>query len=212
MNAEDPAPELVTQNVEGSKNVAVASGGGNAVVIEYPPPPPIDWTPPMRDDVAYALAQLEGKNVLYARLDDELWRFVFESLRGLRQVLMDTSAKLRTRGPNDVKATLQFMVKAVAGYLSVHEANYTRYLSDHGGWDPGWAHVERDWLLSVGGRPADDLLLLRAGLDQAIHNLNNYADTGKELEWREAWVVNYWAEWAHERLGSSAVPARDPSI
>jgi hypothetical protein len=169
------------------------------------PPPAIDSKAEMRNDVAYALAQLEGRNVLYARLDDELWRFVFESLHGLRQILMDTSAALRTRGPNDVKAVLQFMVKAVATYLSAHEGSYTRYMSDHGEWEPGWAHVEREWLLSVGGRPADDLLQLRAGLDKAIENLNSYVDTGNALEWPTASVTRYWAQWAHERIDSAAV-------
>jgi hypothetical protein len=96
------------------------------------------------------------------------------------------------------------MVKAVATYLSAHEGSYTRYMSDHGEWEPGWAHVEREWLLSAGGRPADDLLQLRAGLDKAIENLNSYANTGDALEWRPAWAAQYWAQWAHEKIDSAA--------
>jgi hypothetical protein len=147
------------------------------------------------------LSRLESRNVLKAHIDNELWRYVFESLRNLRDVLADTSGKLRTRGPHDVSATLQFMVRAISAYLEEHDASYVRYMSSHGGWEPGWAHVEREWITAMRGRPAEDLLALREAIDKAVANLNEYAEDGREIEWGEPWAGEYWASWARGRDG-----------
>jgi hypothetical protein len=205
--APQESEKAVTLQVSDSHVVAQNVGSGSATVNIYSTVPPLDPSVTMRDDVAYALAQLESRNVLYAGMDNEIWKFVFESLHGLRQVLTDTAAKLRTRGPKDVRAALTFMVRLISSYLARHEADYTRYMSEHGGWEPGWAHTERDWLLSTDGCAADDLLQLRRALDQSIANLNTYADTGEALTWTEPWIAQYWADWAHR---SAASPAGSP--
>jgi hypothetical protein len=200
--SDEPEPST---SISDSEYVAVANGpGAQASVTIYGTPPVIDHSAKMRDDVALALSLLESKNVLQARFDNEIWRYVFESLRGLRDALATTAAQLRTRGPNDVKAVVQFMVKAVAAYLAEHEADYVRYMSSHGGWEPGWAHVERDWLLATKGTAADDLLALRTALNQGMHNLTVYADTGETIEWAPAYMVEYWADWARRELAPSA--------
>lgn len=182
--------------VTNSEAVAIASSGGTASVTIYGAPPPIDRDAQMRDDVAFALSRLESRNVLRAEIDNELWRYVFESLRTLRDALSDTSGKLRTRGPRDVKATLQFMVTAISAYLEEHDASYVLYMSSHGGWEPGWAHVEREWLQAMGGRPAEDLLALRGAIDKAVVNLNEYADDGHAIDWGTPWAGEYGANWA----------------
>jgi hypothetical protein len=190
-------------SVSDSEYVAVAQGAGaQASVTIYGTPPVIDYTAKMRDDVALALSLLESKNVLTAQFDNEIWRYVFESLRGLRDALATTAAQLRTRGPGDVKAVVQFMVKAVAAYLAEHEADYVRYMSSHGGWEPGWAHVERDWLLSTKGAAADHLVALREVLARAMHNLSVYADTGETIEWEPASIAQYWSDWAKSELAN----------
>lgn len=200
---EDPAgPGLEHQvTVTNSEAVAIAASGGTASVTIYGAPPPIDRDAQMRDDVAFALSRLESRNVLKAHIDNELWRYVFESLRNLRDVLADTSGKLRTRGPHDVSATLQFMVRAISAYLEEHDASYVRYMSSHGGWESGWAHVEREWITAMRGRPAEDLLALREAIDKAVANLNEYAEDGREIEWGEPWAGEYWASWARGRDG-----------
>jgi hypothetical protein len=196
--------------VADSKFVAVAHGAGaTANVTYYGTPPPIDYSAKMRDDVAYALSQLERRNVLFAQIDHEIWRHVFQSLRELRAALSDTSAHLRTRGPRDVKAVLQFMVRAVAKYLEKHEADYERYMSSHGGFEPGWAHVEREWLLATQGAAADDLLSLREALSQAIRNLSSYADTGETIEWKPTYMAKYWSEWVHSEMSRRSAAEAD---
>ncbi len=185
--------------VSGSENVAVASGGGTATVNVYNAPPPLDPQVVLREDVAAALAVLGARNVLYATLDAELWRYVFDSLHGLRDTLTEAAGKVRVRGPHDVRETLQFMVKAISTYLADHESGYLRYLDAHGGFEPGWAHTERDWLLSVQGRPAEDLLLLRQGLDTCVQHLNAFVDADAAVEWNPSFIAQYWADWAKER-------------
>jgi len=194
---EQERPSVAVTN---SDYVAVAAAGGSAMVNVYTAAPPLDPAVTMREDVAAVLEVLESKNVLVAGLDNELWRYVFESLHGLRDLLAGLSGRLRVRGPNDVSSTLQFMVRAISRYLADHEAPYQRYLDQHGGFEPGWAHVEREWLLAEKGRPADDLLLLRTGLATCVAHLNGYADSGKALDWpNEAWIARYWMDWARER-------------
>lgn len=210
MASEPVGAAPVSQSATGSQNVAMAASGGTAIVNVYGAPPPIDDSRAARDDVAYALSQLERRNSLYASLDNELWRYVFDSLRGLREILADTGAKLRTHGPSSVTSAVRFMTKAIGTYLAQHEASYTKYMSDHGGWEPGWAHVEQDWLASADGAAADDLLQLRAVIDQTIQNLNAYADTGEAIEWREPSIARYWAEWAH-RAAPPPRPADGPT-
>lgn len=198
-----PEPERQV-SVENSEAVAIAATGGTASVTVYGSPPPIDYNLKMRDDVAFALARLESRNVLHAQLNDELWRYVFKSLRELRDVLADTSAKLKTRGPHDVKATLRFMVDAIAAYLAEHDTSYERYMASNGGWsgdntmEQGWPRMERQWLLSTKGKPADDLLSLRKALDKALRNLNKYAESGQEVEWEEPTSAKVWSRWARD--------------
>lgn len=206
----EPEPDRTTA-IADSEFVAVANGpGATANVIYYGEPPRINYTAKMRDDVAYVLAQMERRNALHARIDNELWRYVFISLRELRDALADSAAQLRTRGPHDVKAVLQFMVAAIRTYLAKHEADYERYMSGHGGWEPGWAHVERGWLLSTRGLAADDLLNLRDALAQAMHNLSAYADTGETIEWSPAYEAQYWADWARSEISKTGDIAVGP--
>ena len=197
MTDQEGGPHVAVTN---SDYVAVAAAGGSATVNVYTAAPPLDPAVTIREDVAAVLEVLGSKNVLYAGLDDELWRYVFESLHGLRNLIAEVNGKLRVRGPNDVCSTLRFMVRAISRYLADHEATYQRYLGQHGGFEPGWAHVEREWLLAQKGRPADDLLLLRTGLATCVDHLNGYADTGKTIDWpSEAWIARYWMDWARQR-------------
>ncbi|WP_201321512.1 hypothetical protein [Pseudanabaena sp. lw0831] len=134
-----------------------------------------------RRDVAQVIAILRRKNVLHARIDNELWRCVFQSLRELRDSLSEASSKLHVRGPNDVKAALDFMIEVILSYLEEYETEYIRFMDMYGGWEPGWAHTERSWPLLEDA--AQNLLKMRNLLQTASQTLNEYADSGNIIEW-----------------------------
>jgi HEAT repeat protein len=136
----------------------------------------------MRKAVAQVLGTLQKKNALYAGLDNEIWKYVFTSLRELRDEIAEASATLHVDGPHSVKSLLDVMVIAIRDYLAKYEANYTRFVltgyseSDH-------FTRERSWLKS--NNAARDLLYLRSVLLAAIEPLNVYAEKGQEIHWEE---------------------------
>jgi hypothetical protein len=180
----------VAQNSTG----VAQSNSGNATVNIYQGPPPIDYTIEMRQDVSVALAFLKTRRAMFSDLDQELWRYAFTSLRLLRDELAKTAGRLRVRAPKSVFDQVSFMADAITAYLAEYEADYERFMGSHGGWEPGWAHTERDWLASTHGKVATDMIRMREAVNAAIENLNVYADTGEAVELFEPRMARFWAE------------------
>jgi hypothetical protein len=186
-------PDSSSQVVKNSTGVA-QSNSGNATVNIYQGPPPIDYTIEMRQDVAVVLAFLRTRRAMFSDLDQEIWRYAFESLRRLRDELAKTAGRLRVRAPKSVFDQVSFMADAITAYLAEYEANYERFMASHGGWEPGWARTEREWLASTGGKVARDMVRMRGAINTAIENLNVYADTGEAAELFEPSMARFWAE------------------
>src|SRR5438105_1672442 len=72
----------------------------------------VDNSLQMRKAVAYTLALLRSKNALYANLNNEIWEYVFKSLRELRDALAQASSNLHIDGPRNISSLLDLMVVA----------------------------------------------------------------------------------------------------
>lgn len=134
----------------------------------------------MREVVAHTLALLRSKNVLYAGLDNEIWEYVFKSLRELRDTLALASSKLHVNGPPSVRSLLDLMVVAIREYLANYESKYTRFMQS-GRQDRMGGYSEREW--PELGYAARDLLSLRVLLVAAIEPLNAYVEEGQAVHW-----------------------------
>ena len=141
----------------------------------------LKYTDEMRNDVALVLGALKSKRVLFADVEHELWNYVFDSLKNIRELLAELSGKIQTRGPTDVKDAADFMLEVVTTFLIEHEANYTRFMQEPNTHDLAPAHQERNW--PELGEAARDLITLRKLMSAAIQNLNQYASTGDVLDW-----------------------------
>ena len=157
------------------------------------------YTNVMRQDIAQVLAMLREKRVLFANTEHEIWEYVFVSLLQLRGALSELSGKLQTKGPNDVKASVNFMVDTISGYLAQYQADYTRFMHDPRQQFLSPPHRERNWPSL--GDAAEDLILLRKLLHAAIQNINQYAETGSILDWEEPKLsqASHWANYARNR-------------
>ena len=159
----------------------------------------LKYTDAMRQDVAQVLAKLREKRVLFAKIDHEIWEYVFSSLKDLRSALSEISGRLHTRGPNDIKAAVDFMVSVVAGYLAEYETDYIRFMSRPNIHKLAPAHLERNWPRL--GEAADDLILLRKLLHAAIIKINQYAEDGTVLDWEKpnTFMADHWSRYAKNR-------------
>jgi hypothetical protein len=143
----------------------------------------------VRQAVAKVLALLRTKAVLYAHLDDELWMYVFPSLKELRASLSDAASELAVEGPESVNAIVDLMAVAIRDYLSEYETKYERHMQSPL-CDTSPAHWEREWPELVDA--ARRLIALRELLVAAIEPLNAYARQGDEVVWdSEAWSRKY---------------------
>lgn len=160
----------------------------------------LKYTDEMRNDVALVLSTLKGKRVLFAHVEHEIWSYVFESLKQIRDCLSNLSGKLHTKAPGDVKSAVDFMLEIVSAYLAEHESNYIRFMQSPNIHGLSPAHLERNW--PDIGKAAEDLISLRKLLYAAILNLNQYASTGEILDWEEPseyGMAKHWAEYAKVR-------------
>lgn len=159
----------------------------------------LKYTDAMRQDIAQVLAMLREKRVLFANTEHEIWEYVFASLLQLRSALSGLSGKLQTKGPNDVKAAVNFMIDIINGYLAQYQADYARFMQEPTQQNLAPAHRERNWPSL--GDAAEDLILLRKLLHAAIKNINQYAETGSVLDWEEPNLVvaRHWATYARNR-------------
>jgi hypothetical protein len=143
----------------------------------------------VRKAVSRVLALLRTKAVLYAQLDNELWMYVFPSMKELRGSLSDAASELGVEGPDSVFAIVDLMAVAIRNYLSEYEQSYELHMqSPLCNTSP--AHWEREWPELVDA--ARGLIALRELLVAAIEPLNAYARQGEEVIWdSESWVRKY---------------------
>ena len=143
----------------------------------------------VRQAVAQVLGLLRTKAVLYAAMDNELWMYVFPSLKELRQTLSDAASELATRGPESVYAIVDLMAVAIRDYVSEYETKYVLHMqSPLCNTSP--AHWEREWPELVDA--ARGLIALRELLVAAIEPLNSYARQGDEVTWdSKSWARKY---------------------
>jgi HEAT repeat protein len=142
-----------------------------------------------RRAVSTVLSLLRSRNVLYADLDNEIWQYVFASLRELRQALTETHATVVVNGPAQVTALVEVMLTAAREYLGRHETAYVRYMAENieGQPVPRW---EREWPGLY--QAALELMALREVLVGAIAPLNAFARKEEQLDWgRETHTQNY---------------------
>jgi HEAT repeat protein len=161
----------------------------------------------MQQSAAKVVSMLRARNALYANLDNEIWKYVFQSLRELREAFTLAAAELEVDGPESIRKLLAVMVEATREYLADHEASYLRFMErvPEGTAPLYW---EREWpdLATA----AQDLLCLRTVLVAAIQPLNGYVRRGEEIPWREG-------ETALLRIGQAAggppaaIPAARPA-
>ena len=81
-----------------------------------------------RQAVAKVLALLRTKAVLYAQLDNELWVYVFPSLKELRRSLSEAASELAVEGPESVYAIVDLMAVAIRNYLAEYETKYELHM------------------------------------------------------------------------------------
>jgi hypothetical protein len=143
----------------------------------------VKYNETMLDDLARVLAEIRSKRVLFADLDDELWMYVFESLKQILSGLVSTNGTIQRKGPNDVKQCVEELISATAAYLANYEADYVRFME--GPWLPDLAevHKERNW--PAMGDAGEDLIRLRRIFGRALKNLAAFAHEGKILPWTE---------------------------
>jgi hypothetical protein len=147
----------------------------------------------MREAVAYTLALLRSKSVLYANLDNEIWKYVFKSLLELRDALAQARSKLYIDGPQSIKSLIDLMVVAIREYIEKYETNFTLFMEP----EP-FVYHQREWPeLPYASR---DLLSLRVLLIAAIAPLNTYAEEGQAVQWdqQDFWIRKY--ELAYAKL------------
>jgi hypothetical protein len=135
-----------------------------------------------------------GEVDLLAMNEDEAFPAKLTGANAQWNELAKTAGRLRVRAPKSVFDQVSFMADAITAYLAEYEANYERFMASHGGWEPGWAHTEREWLASTGGKVARDMVRMRGAINAAIENLNVYADTGEAAELFEPSMARFWAE------------------
>lgn len=140
----------------------------------------VDNTLQMREAVAQTLALLRSKNALYAKLDSEIWEYVFKSLRELRDALAQASSKLLIDGPTSVRSLLDLMVVAIRDYVAKYEAQFTLFMQSQ---PQGWSIADRQQKWPELRDAAGDLLSLRGLLIAAIEPLNAYAEKGQVVHW-----------------------------
>jgi hypothetical protein len=128
--------------------------------------------------VARVLAMLRSRNVLYAQLDNEIWEYVFASLRELRDTFSAAYAELLADGPRNVSTLVDVMLAATREYLASHEASYRRHIAEIPG-NQSIPHWEREW--PGLGQAALDLIALREVLVGAVEPLNAFASSGEQL-------------------------------
>ena len=159
----------------------------------------LKYSEKMRQDVSDVLAFLEGKRVLFARIEDELWGHVFDSLRQIREALVKVCGSLTTKGPRDVKAATDFMQDLVVSYLAEYEADFMRFMDTPSLQQIPRSHREREWPRL--GEASDDLIALRKVLHAIIENLNKYAQAGEVVDWEEPKMIaaKYWYSYAKKR-------------
>jgi hypothetical protein len=151
----------------------------------------VDNSLQMREAVANTLALLRSKNVLYARLNDEIWEYVFKSLRELRDALAQASSKLYIDGPANVRSLLDLMVVAIREYVGKYETKFTRFMQSEQQ-DLPLTYREREWPeLRYAAR---DLLSLRGLLIAAIAPLNAYAEEGQAVPLDLVYMSD-WSNW-----------------
>jgi hypothetical protein len=91
------------------------------------------------------------------------------------------------------------MVDIIGGYLTEYEADYIRFMSTPSQQHLAWPHRERNW--PGLGDAAIDLIHLRKLLDAAVRNINQYAEKGSVLDWKEPQLLaaRHWARYAGGR-------------
>jgi hypothetical protein len=136
----------------------------------------------MRQSAARVLSLLRTRNALYASLDDEIWEYVFKSIRELRDAFSLAAAELQVDGPESIQKLLEVMVEVTREYLAGHEARYIRFMQSAPE-DTSPVYWEREWPDLA--RAAQDLLWLRTILVAAIQPLNSYVQRGEEISWRD---------------------------
>lgn len=164
----------------------------------------LKYSETLRADAAKVAALFRAKRVLTGNLDHELWMYVFPSLEELRNEISLLSGKLHAKGTGDVSSAVDWIVKAISLYLSIYQADYTRFME--GPTAPELvgapAHKERNW--PALGDAARDLLELRSGIAHAIQNVNAFADSGSIIAWEDPEALSYssasrWIEYAKHR-------------
>jgi len=159
----------------------------------------LKYSEPLRSEAAQVAALFATKRVLFAKLDHELWSYVFPSLKELRDSLYPLSGKLGQRGPGDVKSAVDWIVKGITSYLAIYETDFTLFMAS--GLYPNLptAHKERNWPSL--GPAATDLTELRRLIAHAIQNINAFAASGQIIEWTEPeWVdESDWVRYAEGR-------------
>jgi hypothetical protein len=166
---------------------------------------PVKYNEAMLDDLTRVLAEIRSKRVLFAKLDDEIWEYVFQSLKQILSVLVSINRTLQRKGPNDTKRCVEQLITAIASYLASYEANYVRFME--GPWlrNLASAHKERNW--PALGDAAEDLIRLRRLFGRALKNLAAFAHDGEILSWvdeesqaaEEPAGLSRWARYARNR-------------
>jgi hypothetical protein len=151
-----------------------------------------DPTTSARQDAA-RIVKLASKRVLFAEIDHEIWQYVFKALHKIRRELETVMGNLVVSEPN-ISNIVRMMTHAIAIYLSVHETDYLRFMSQPS--KLSVPHRERNW--PGLGETAQDLLSLRHLLNNAICNLNVFAADGTITKWEplRGDMAEHWLEYS----------------
>jgi hypothetical protein len=153
----------------------------------------------LRKDALKVVNELKSKRVLFSSLDNELWEYVFISLKNINQLLVDLNAQLGYKGPNDLIKTIDYLIKSISAYLSDYEYAYVMFMRAPMFPQLSSAHKERNW--PDLGDAAKDMICLRQVVHYALKNINEFAYNGEVVDWEEPnfHKARYWVRYAEGR-------------
>jgi hypothetical protein len=153
----------------------------------------------LRNEAKRFVDKLKSKRVLFASLNNEIWSYVFRSLKEINELLTNLSSEMSYRTPNDLIQTIDYLIKSISLYLSEYESSYISFMQTPDLQHLPPAHRERNW--HILSDAAKDLIQLREVIYYAISNINEFAYHGNIVDWEEPnfHTAYYWIRYAEGR-------------
>ncbi|NCD68026.1 glycogen-binding domain-containing protein [Mucilaginibacter agri] len=153
----------------------------------------------LKKDAIEVINSLKSKNVLFASMNNEIWEYVFLSLKNIQTEIITLNNGVKYRGSNELSEALDFMIEAIALYRQAYETNYIFFMRAPNRLNLGGPHLERNWPSL--GIAAKDLLALRQLLYHSIKQISDFADSGEVSEWLppETHMAKFWVNYADGR-------------